>query len=53
MTWTCPHCNTENPETSPVCMKCDEIRLLTGGGVGKIDVVEIVKSWIKEQSSGQ
>jgi hypothetical protein len=32
MMWTCPHCGAENPFTTPICRKCEEIRAIVGGG---------------------
>lgn len=33
MTWQCPQCFVENPESQPVCQFCDAQRVVSGGGV--------------------
>jgi len=45
--WTCPNCGAENPFTTPVCQKCDEIRAIVGGATITLPLAK------KEPDDGQ
>ncbi len=36
--WQCPVCSAENPNSQPVCFKCDAQRVISGGGVAVLNV---------------